>query len=118
MTYEAGKEYLTRNGRRARIYATDGGGTYPIHGAIQNDNLWYTAVWTAIGEISVGNEGPGLSDLMPPEPVKQRGWINIYDPLSPWVAHTLSLTRGGADMASKSDRIACIEVEWYDGQGL
>jgi len=35
MTWEVGKEYRTRDGLRARIYATDAGGAYPIHGAIE-----------------------------------------------------------------------------------
>jgi hypothetical protein len=27
------KQYRTRDGREVRIYAVDGGGKYPIHGA-------------------------------------------------------------------------------------
>ena len=37
----------TRSGRPIRIYATDGGGHFPIHGAWQNENGgWNSAEWT------------------------------------------------------------------------
>ena len=41
MKIEPNKFYRTRNGLQARIYATDAGGTYPIHGAV----LYYGAHW-------------------------------------------------------------------------
>lgn len=48
--FEKGKEYTTKGGHRARIYATDGGGKYPIHGAIQDDGgEWLLARWAADG---------------------------------------------------------------------
>lgn len=37
-TFEPGKEYKTRDGRKVRIYATDAGGEYPIHGAVLDCN--------------------------------------------------------------------------------
>ena len=47
--FEVGKEYTTEGGLRARIYATDGGGKYPIHGAIQDGGEWLLARWAADG---------------------------------------------------------------------
>jgi len=42
---EAGKTYYTRSGREVRIYATDGCGNYPIHGAVRYDNGWEFQRW-------------------------------------------------------------------------
>lgn len=44
------KKYKTRGNREVRIYATDGGGTYPVHGAISTDGDWATATWTKSGK--------------------------------------------------------------------
>lgn len=50
--FEPGKEYRTRCGDRARVYALDGDEGYPIHGAILYDSeegLWTGECWTAEG---------------------------------------------------------------------
>lgn len=47
--YEVGKFYKTRGGGKARIYATDGGGYYLIHGAIWNGGVWTASSWTSEG---------------------------------------------------------------------
>lgn len=39
----------TRNGYEARIYATDGGGATPIHGAVKGDDRWWARQWAADG---------------------------------------------------------------------
>lgn len=48
------KPYRTKDGHKVRIYATDGGGHYPIHGAIYVNNLrgWETIKWTAEGKFA------------------------------------------------------------------
>jgi hypothetical protein len=43
------KTYKTRDGREVRIYATDGGGVYPVHGAINYYGEWSMCRWTAEG---------------------------------------------------------------------
>lgn len=66
--FEPGKEYKTRDGSMARIYATDGGEPWPIHGAIFEGGLgergWVIQTWNYDGM----NTGPGVKsgdDLMP-----------------------------------------------------
>jgi len=44
------KQYKTREGREVRIYATDGAGTYPVQGAIKNEDGWYLAQWKQSGK--------------------------------------------------------------------
>lgn len=55
---DASKKYQTRDGREVRIYATDSGGLYPVHGAIRSDeeNLWGVDSWRETGSYVVGYE--------------------------------------------------------------
>jgi len=47
---EGGKYLRTRDNRRVRIYATDGGGFYSIHGAVASGNsYWEPMTWTENG---------------------------------------------------------------------
>ena len=43
------KTYRTKDGREARIYATDGGGDYTVHGAICDNGMWLITSWTTEG---------------------------------------------------------------------
>lgn len=47
----------------------------------------------------------------------QEFWVNMY---ASGVARTISMTRGGADISSLLDRIACVKVrvEFEEGEGL
>jgi len=50
MKIEVGKFYKTRDGRKARIYAVDGGSDTPVHGAILGPGRgWNTYVWNNSG---------------------------------------------------------------------
>jgi hypothetical protein len=60
--FEAGKEYQTRDGRRARVYATDGR-CDEIHGAILFPEGWASWTWFARGNYLAG--GPHAHDLRP-----------------------------------------------------
>ena len=43
------KQYTTRCGLPFRLYATDGGGDYPVHGAVLKDDKWNIDCWTCDG---------------------------------------------------------------------
>ena len=48
------KKYKTRDGREVRIYATDGCGAFPVHGAIKRDDGWSAPlVWTEDGKFNL-----------------------------------------------------------------
>lgn len=50
MKIEVGKLYRSRNGRKARIYATDGEEREGcIHGALLDGSGWWTHSWLASG---------------------------------------------------------------------
>jgi len=50
------KKYKTREGQKVRIYATDGAGDYPIHGAIKASTGWENWVWSKNGNFLVSGE--------------------------------------------------------------
>jgi hypothetical protein len=53
---EAGKFYRTVNRKKFRCYATDGYGSYPVHGALLNQHApgWTAERYTADGKYSAG----------------------------------------------------------------
>lgn len=51
---EVGKFYKTRDGRKVRIYSTDSGGRYPIHGAVRFDKGWSMNTWQENGSEVLG----------------------------------------------------------------
>lgn len=57
------KTYKTRAGEPVRIYATDGLGERPIHGAFLRDGYWMVACWPEDG-ICFTNGVPCIDDLV------------------------------------------------------
>jgi hypothetical protein len=53
-------------------------------------------------------------------PEKHKGWINIYPSECAYVGVLLAMynTREGADAGAMPQRIACIQVEYTEGEGL
>lgn len=75
MRWEPGKEYKIRDGHRARVYATDGGGMWNVHGAVYEDETgWRPVEWDEAGK-APASDGDDPTDLMPPEPHKQYVWM-------------------------------------------
>jgi hypothetical protein len=107
MTFKPGETYKTRDGREARVYATDGGGNRKIHGAwMHDDTEWFTAEWYADGKHPVLAE----MDLMPP---KRELWVNVYD--GGGVSYGFAF-RDDADASAGEYRIARIRVDFQEGQ--
>lgn len=74
LVWEVGKEYKTRDGRRFRVYATDGKGAFSVHGAILDDGDWVAQSRTADGHY-LSNGKPFQSDLMPPVTFGVGEWV-------------------------------------------
>lgn len=67
-TIEAGKRYVSRSGLEVRIYATDCGGEFPIHGArLLTPGWWESETWTPDGFYMANRDG------------------NTFDIVGPWV---------------------------------
>ena len=70
------KKYTTRNGREVRIYATDCGGLYPVHGAILYDGLWVINSWPLDGMDAI--DSISNADLIEVKPRKKiERWVAI-----------------------------------------
>ena len=108
--FKIGSQWKTRGGWRAVIVGQDGSAC-PV-------NVWHsdsdrTECHFSSGALELTSDN--ASDLMEPwtEPEKGTVWVNIYDDGS--VVHT---SRPDADEGSNSARLACVKVDWLEGEGL
>jgi hypothetical protein len=105
------KKYRTRDGREVRIYAVDGGGPRPVHGAICEGREWVAYTW-----LHDGVAGLHCSNLIEVRPRIQREvWVNVYSDFD--VAYR---SRGEADGNALQRRIACVKlvIDCEEGHGL
>jgi hypothetical protein len=76
------KTYTTLRGMPVRIYATDAGGLFPVHGAIFNDGMWNGMKWTEEGKTHftttscMVNTVDDLAEVKPR--IKRTVWLHIY----------------------------------------
>lgn len=72
MNIEAGKFCKTREGRKARIYATDGPKSDPIHGAIFIEGNWHVWHWNMDGRflITACHKHDIVSEWVEPHPAE------------------------------------------------
>jgi len=115
---ELGKQYRTRDGREVRIYAVDGGGEFPVHGAIKKPgDIWDSTCWGVNGEwFSVADMD--CYDLVEVKPRIQREvWVNVHHN---GVDDELWFTRRTADEQALTSRIACVKlvIDCEEGEGL
>jgi hypothetical protein len=110
------KTYRTRDGREVRIYAVDGYGHYPVHGAYNlGDNDWQACCWTETGCANHREFIPAI-DLIEVRPrIKREVWVNVYSDFD--VAYR---SRGEADGNALQRRIACVKlvIDCEEGEGL
>ena len=115
------KQYRTRDGREVRIYAVDGGGRRPVHGAFWSaDNRWSVRSWQPDGNTE--EDEPNNLDLIEVKPrIKRKVWVNVYSGRE-LVWMTIHDERGEADdyPDCHNVRIACVEIEIdvEEGHGL
>ncbi len=130
------KRYRTRDGHEVRLYATDHGDKkFPVIGAISyNTANTCSYLWTADGKSAVGYSPSDLIEVKP----RITGWMNVYEHLAPKLDPILNThliyegafpgkmifkSRNEADRSScatlnRGKRIACIPVDFEEGQGL
>ena len=114
------KKYRTRDGRKVRIYATDGIGQQCVQGAfLSKEGGWSMWLWSKNGLAaicSIGELHMQDMDLIEVKPrIKRTVWVNVYsNGFSGWT------DRKTADANSSFTRFACIKVEidCEEGEGL
>jgi hypothetical protein len=113
------KPVQTRDGRAARIICTDKKNlVYPIVALITTSaEIETLKTYTPAGQLFAISTGKGLSrhDLIN-VPVVKTGWLNMYP--RKHTSPTLWRTKELADEAACTNRIACIKVEYTEGEGL
>lgn len=110
------KEYKTRDGREVRIYATDCGEGFPIHGAIRYEKGWSSETWTAEGRYGVSQTMQDL-DLIEVKKtetiyihvVKYLGIGSSYVPYARANAHTIEELIDLFGFSKESELIEVIE---------
>ena len=109
------KQYRTRDGREVRIYATDGGGHKPIHGAIREDENWVAYTWLYDGVAAL--DCNSLIEVKPR--IKREVWVNVYPEESGMNTHAHECKKAANDCAGP-DRIACVKltIDCEEGEGL
>jgi len=117
MMVDKDKQYRTKTGFAVRIYATDGGGTYSVHGAILKNGEWGFFRWNKYGvDIYGSHDGDNLVEVKPR--IKRTFWFNI---VSETQGATIGcLSKEHADRLQAPNRIACVKVEidCEEGEGL
>jgi hypothetical protein len=107
------KQYKTRGGREVRIYATDGAGTYPVQGAVKNEDGWYVAEWKQSGKSFGECDGP--DDLIEVKPrIKIERWALVERDGS----YSLWLDKPSAASCGDAFAITQIVFEVEEGEGL
>jgi hypothetical protein len=98
-----------RSGGNARIYATDGTGTTPIHGAIECNGEWELHAWNACGESYLRYAyGDNKTDLMPPKLSRNEAIEQCYQ-----IAH-LKVTGVSSSVGSHGYQWAKEIIDHYD----
>ena len=107
------KQYRTRDGREVRIYATDGNGHKPIHGAIREGESWVAYTWLYDGVAAL--DCNSLIEVKPR--IKREVWVNVYPN---GVDDELWFTKALADQQALPRRIACVKltIDCEEGEGL
>jgi hypothetical protein len=75
MMIDIKKEYTTRSGLPVRIYAVDGGGKEPVHGAFFEDGEWHVTTWNEKGQYQ--DTVNGYYDLIEKKKVTEVG-IGVF----------------------------------------
>jgi hypothetical protein len=112
------KQYRTRDGREVRIYAVDGGGAKPVHGAIRNNELWDFHCWSSLGYWALVSGAETPLDLIEVKPrIKRDVWVNVYDDFQILTCHH---DQGAANWHARQNRIACVKltIDCEEGEGL
>lgn len=111
---QAGKEYRTRDGRRARIYASDGAGER-IHGAVLMSNGWYNMSWRTDGQMWKGStSGFDIVAHWTGEKAQAKGYVWLV--LKPDGNVVLDLTKEQSRVTQGGDHaLACMKVELDEG---
>lgn len=107
------KAYTTRDGRPVRIYATDGSGTFCVHGAWMTESgQWAYCSWDRLGHLSDGKHPRDLIEVKPKRTYS--AWVTVFKDGSSYATYDES------EAKEISGAIARFHIvrEYAEGEGL
>ena len=106
------KQYKTRGDREVRIYATDCGGIYPVHGAIKGEHEWVPNKWSGDGKFELHDHKYDLIEVKPKMKFERWALVERNGGYSLWLDKPSN--------ASSVDAFAItrISFEAEEGEGL
>ena len=117
MTFDPTKPVRTRDGKPARIIATDLKSDHPIVAAVKDKNGdEYHYGYTKNGHW-IDDSYEGAIDLVN-IPEKHELWVNVYDSCFGGFNLKPHATREAADNNAREARIACLHLTFEEGEGL
>lgn len=111
--------HVTRNGCKARILATDIKGDLPIAAAIEDEdfNEWVGSFRKDGQSCAYKSECDIINAPVPKR--KFTFWVNVYpETINKQWSIALHNDKKYADMMAGVQRIACIKIEFEEGEGL
>ena len=90
------KTYTTRSGLPVRIYATDGGGSRPVHGAFFDGGRWRHSTWSDGGRFTceLSDQPCDIIEVKPKRmldvwiAIHKNGSISMYERMEQAIYHT------------------------------
>ena len=110
-TFDPTKPVRTRDGRPARIVCTDRAGAKSLVSMVMEPD-GYELIFTHYADGAAECGGESDYDLIN-IPERHVRWVNVYQGQV-----TLYCSKEGADYAARDDRIACVRIEFEEGEGL
>lgn len=107
------KPVQTVDGRQVNIWTTDAKcyGCYTVVGEVKTSDGWSRVSWTVNGKFNaIHHSAYDLINI----PQRHTYWLNVYKN-APSRIHE---SRDAADAAAWEHRIACIKIEYEEGEGL
>lgn len=109
-TFDPTKPVQTRDGRPARIVATDAKVSNRPILVLITDPGGFEGIGYRFLNGRLTPTGESIHDLVN-IPVKKSGWINIY---ADWRYAVIYDNKEAADYTATVDRVACIPIEWEE----
>ena len=109
----------TRDGRSVRILCTDRSGNGNVIGLVDYSDHEQIKCWFSSSGRREGYKSESGNDLMN-IPVRHEGWVNVYFGLDQCLnfGYIVNTKEIADEAASGRGRIACIHVEFKEGEGL
>lgn len=106
-----GKKYQTRDGQPVELLTTRARGERPVMGYVGGQDQ--VSLWTLDGVYTHSHQATHVYDLVEVKP-KRVMWLNVY----PNGATSAYRTRPDADSRRFDGCIACLKIEFEEGEGL